>query len=352
MSTSNTTSIDADAELPDAVGSFVPRRDLRKWTLVQLERYGLVFLVLMIGSLFALLPASAATFLTRANIQNVLGDQAVITIGALALVIPLVGGQFDISVGSVLGLSALGTASAMSRFNLPVVAAVVVGIAIGLGIGVLNGVLIAYCKLNGVIVTLAATILINGVVIWYTDGAAIVTHISPGLTEFGSGKLLWLPYPTLAFVMVCTAVWYLLEHTPYGRKLYMLGENERAARLVGIRVDLLTCWSFVISGSLAGLAGVVLCARTGGANPQDGPGYLFPCLAAAFLGTTAIRPGKFNAVGTVVGVMFVAVSVSGLSLSGVEPWVQPAFNGAALLAAIGLAALVRMRRNRSAPPGG
>lgn len=311
------------------------------------ERYGLLLLTAVVIAVFSLLPSSADLFLTTRNIQYILSDQTVITIAALAVVVPLLAGQFDVSCGSVIGITCIATASAMSRFELGLPIAIVVAVALGAFIGCVNGVLVAYLRLNAIIVTLAMTIIISGVVDWYTEGVSITTGISPTLTGFGSGTWWGVPRPALLLVLVCVLVAYLLDHTPFGRHLHMIGENPQAARLIGVRVQRETFRALVLGGALSGVAGVALCARIAGANPQDGPSYLFPALVAAFLGTTAIRPGAFSVGGTLLAVFFVAVTVSGLSLSGADPWVQPVFNGSALLIAVGLSQLLSFRRERA-----
>ena len=139
-------------------------------------------------------------------------------------------------------------------------------------------------------------------------------------------------------------MWYLLDHTPYGRYLQAVGSNPNAARLVGLDVGRITILSFVISGAITGFAGVLQVARDGGANPQTGGSIALPVLAVAFLGVTSIHPGRFNVPGTLLAVFFLATTVSGLSLVGVDNWVESAFNGAALLAAVALSTIVGRRR--------
>jgi ribose/xylose/arabinose/galactoside ABC-type transport system permease subunit len=150
-------------------------------------------------------------------------------------------------------------------------------------------------------------------------------------------------------VVVATAVaWFLLTHTPYGRGLYAIGSNPRSARLVGLGVERIVIIAFVIAGGLSGVVGVLQLARAGSATADAGTNLLFPALAAAFLGATAVRPGFFNVMGTIIGVLFVAVSVSGLTLSGAAAWVSPVFNGAALLVAVGLSTYLGRRRGGAA----
>jgi ribose transport system permease protein len=142
----------------------------------------------------------------------------------------------------------------------------------------------------------------------------------------------------VVFVVALAALllWYLLAQTPFGRSLYAIGSNPRSAKLVGVRVVGSVWTTFVLAGAIAGIVGVMQLARTGSATADTGTNLLFPALAAAFLGATAVVPGFFNVVGTIIGVLFVAVSVSGLTLSGASAWVSPVFNGAALLIAVGL----------------
>ena len=145
---------------------------------------------------------------------------------------------------------------------------------------------------------------------------------------------------------VGAVAWYFFTHTPYGRSLYAIGSNATAAKLVGLPVRKNVWWSFVVAGSIAGVAGVLQLARTGSGTASDGNSLLFPALAAVFLGATAIRPGFFNVIGTLIGAIFVSISVSGLTLSGASGWASNVFNGVALLAAVGLSTYLG-RRQRS-----
>jgi ribose transport system permease protein len=146
-------------------------------------------------------------------------------------------------------------------------------------------------------------------------------------------------------VVVVLAGWYLLGHTPFGRYLHALGSNTRAAQLVGINVSRLVLISFLTSGALAGVTGVVIVAVNNGAVISAGPQLLFPMLTAVFLGATTVSPGRYNVIGTVIGVLFVAASVSGLVLAGAADWVNDVFNGAALIVAVAISTfLARQRR--------
>jgi ribose transport system permease protein len=256
---------------------------------------------------------------------------------------PLIAGHFDFSVGAMTVLAAVVCAGTNVRLGLPLAVSILLAIGVGLTIGLINGILVARFGLNSFVSTLGMATLIGGLVQWYTGGQAII-GIDAALLQFGSRQ--WFGVPRVLFVVVIVAVvaWYVLGHTPFGRALYAIGSNARSADLVGLPRMNYTLLAFALSGTLAGIAGVVLTARTGGANPDAGTYLIFPALAAVFLGATAIIPGRFNVLGTVIGVLFVAVSVSGLTLAGAQNWVDAVFNGAALIIAVFVSSYLRRRR--------
>jgi ribose transport system permease protein len=308
---------------------------------IALQRYGLLVLfVLVVIGFSVLLPES---FPTLPNFRNIAGNQSVLAIVTLAAIIPLICGHFDLSIGAGLGITSIATASLLSEYQAPLPVAVLVGIALGAAIGLFNGVLIAKVGVNALITTLGVATVLTGLTTLYTGGLSIVTGIPDALTAIGSGTWLGLPGPLYFLAAVAVFVWYLLEHTPYGRHLHAVGSNPVAARLVGLNVDRTVIISFVVSGALVGLAGVLQVARQGGGNPQVGIYFMMPALSSAFLGATSIQPGRFNVPGTILAVFFLATSVSGLSLFGVDNWVEALFNGTALVVAVALSTVLGRR---------
>ena len=311
------------------------------------ERYALAVLLVVVVAYFSLWPKTAAIYIQPDNIRNIVGSQAVLAIIALGSIVPLVCGQFDLSVGSVAGLCSVLAASAYARFHMPLIAGIAIGILIGALIGVVNGLVVTTFGVNALITTLGTSSVVIGVENWYTNGTSIIQGIPTSLTNFGSGAWLGIPRLFYLLVLVALAVWYLLEHTPFGRYLHAVGINAEAAQLVGIRIPSLVRRSFIVSGSFAGLAGVVLLAQSGAGNPGIGANFTLTALAAAFLGATSVRPGRFNVVGTLLAIYFLATAITGLTFAGVQSFINDLFTGAALVFAVAISALLRRRGVRT-----
>jgi ribose transport system permease protein len=311
-----------------------------------LERFGLVFLLVGVVLFFSFYGPTGDVFRTWLNFRTIVSNESALSILALASILPLIGGSFDLSVASIMLLSDIAAAAAMSHHGAPIGVAVVIALGLGAAIGLLNGFVVAKAGVNALIATLGTATVITGIVQWYTGGLSIVSGVPDSLTRLVTKQ--WLGIPRIAVFTIVAALltWYLLAQTPYGRYLQSVGSNRSAARLVGINVDGVVVISFVLSGSFAALAGVLQLAHDGSANPQIGMTFLLPALAAAFLGATTIRPGRFNVLGTLVAVYFIATAVQGMNYAGIQSWVQNVFNGTALVFAVGLTALIGRRRAR------
>jgi ribose transport system permease protein len=308
---------------------------MKSGTLRLLEKYGLAILLIVVLVVFTFDPATPQ-FATAANIKSVLSNQSLTGIIALACIFPLVGGQFDLSLGPLTGLCSLLCAGVMSKMHGPLWAAIIVAVLAGALVGGINGFVTTKIKVSSIVATLGMTSIIAALVTWYTGGNSIIEGISPSLTSIGTGEWLGIPCPLYFLAAVALIAWYLLQHTPWGRALHGVGANPRAAEIVGLPVNRLTLQSFILGGALAGVGGVLLLAVSGSGNPSVGPDYLLPALAAALLGATTIIPGRFNVPGTLIAVYFLAATVSGLTFLGAQPWVASMFNGVALIIAVGV----------------
>jgi ribose transport system permease protein len=312
------------------------------------ERGGLLILLAAMIVFFSVDGATGDVFRSGANLRSILSNQSVTGLIALAMVVPLVAGYFDLSTAAVAGLANVTTAALIGTHGWPVAAGVVAAMAVAASVGVINGLLVAALKLNGFVVTLGMYTLIGGLLQFYTKGSAVTEGIPESFSDWGSLQYLGIPRPFWLLVVVGLVTWYALMHTPWGRQLASIGSNQRAAHLVGVRVDRIVFSSLVASALLAGAAGVLLTSRSGGADPVEGTSYLFPALAAVFLGATTIRPGSYNVWGTIAGVFVVAVGVSGFTLLGAAAWLTDVFNGGALILAVAVSTIAGQRRLKGA----
>jgi ribose transport system permease protein len=308
------------------------------------ERYALAVLLVVVVAFFSLWPKTGAVYIQPDNIRNIIGSQVVLAVIALGSIVPLVCGQFDLSVGSVAGLTSVLTAASYATWHLPLLLGVLVGVLVGALVGAVNGLLVTRFGVNALITTLGTASVVTGIVNWYTGGTSIIQGIPESLTRFGSATFVGLPQTLYLLVAVSVLIWYLLEQTPFGRYLHSVGVNPVAAELVGLRIPSLVRRSFVVSGAAAGLAGVLLLAQSGAGNPGVGAGFTLTALAAAFLGATSVRPGRFNVVGTLLAIFFLATAITGLTFAGVQSFINDLFTGAALVLAVAISAILRRRR--------
>jgi ribose transport system permease protein len=317
----------------------------RRRAMAYLEAYALLGLLVLVAVVFSVLPSTSDAFLTSANIRVLVAGQAVVAVVALASLIPMCAGEWDLSVGAIAGLAAVFGASVMSGGSL--VAGIAVALGVGILVGIANAVIVTRFKVHAVIATLGMATVLAGIINQKTNGLSVVSDIPQVLLDLGSGTWLGIPRIGVVLVVVALCTHYVLEHTPYGRYLYALGANPTAARLVGLRTRTVLASAFVLAGSLAAIGGILAIARAGGADPRVGDQLLLPAFAAAFLSAASIKPGRYNVGGLLVAVYFLAVLNNGLNLAGVKPYVNSYVNGVALIIGVGLAGyLGRKRRGK------
>jgi ribose transport system permease protein len=307
------------------------------------ERFGVLVLFLLVVVGFSVVQSD--TFATAENFQNIAISQSVLAIIAIAIVVPLVGGRFDVSVGNNVGLCAVAAAALMSTYDVPLPLVFVACAGIGATLGLINGLIVSYLGVNSIIATLGTGTIMAGLVQAYTEGVPINEGISRTLTDLNTRTLAGIPLLFVIMLAVSAAVWFVLTQTPYGRKLLAVGSNQTSARLTGLDVQRLVMLSFVGAGLLAGFGGVLQVAAQGSGDPSvGGLTFILPALAAVFLGATTWKPGQFNVPGTLLGLFFVGTTISGLVLAGVAPWVTDVFNGGVVVIAIVISAQIRRKR--------
>jgi ribose transport system permease protein len=282
------------------------------------------------------------TFLTSANLQSILGSQAVLVVVALALLFPLSAGDYDLSVASTLSLAAMVVALLNARHGWPVMPAILVAVAAGLVVGAVNGALVTLLELESLVVTLGSGTFVAGVTLGLSDSNTIGGISDSLVNPVIVWDLLGIPLSFFYGLVLCAVVWLVLDHAPAGRRLLFTGRGRDVARLSGVRVRRVRFGALVTSGGIAAVAGVLYAGTTGSADPSSGASFLLPAFAAAFLGATSIAPGRFNAWGALIAAYFLATGVTGLQLLGVESFVQDLFYGAALIVAVALPRLVRV----------
>ena len=282
-------------------------------------------------------------FLSPTNITNVLLQASVIAVVAMGMTFVIVGGGFDLSVGSVVALSGCVAGAVMLEFG--ILAGVIAGIAVGMVVGLINGFLVAGLQLNSFIATLGTMVLFRGIVLLMTGGRPIVGD--SGLPElflgYGRERLLGVPWiiwtPALLFVVLA----WILHKTTYGRRLYATGGNSEAAFLSGIAVDRVRASSYVWCSGLAGVAGVMLASRLQSGQPTAGEFYELTAIAAVVIGGASLSGGEGKLYKTLIGVLIMVVLANSLNLMNVDSYWQRIAIGVVIVIA---AAIDQVRRKR------
>ncbi|MFI6007658.1 ABC transporter permease [Streptomyces sp. NPDC051243] len=310
--------------------------------------YGLLALTALLFLVFSLtLPR---TFPTLDTVDSILATQSIPAVLALAAMVPIVTGAFDLSIGYGLGLAHVMVMQLVVNNGWPWPLACLAVIVGGCVVGVLNGVIVEFGRIDSFIATLGTGSMMYAVTGWITDGGRIVPGprgLPAAFTDIYNSTFLGLPVPAFYVLGIAIALWLVLERLPLGRYLYVVGSNPRAAHLLGIPIRKYTVYAFATSGLLVGFAGVLLAAQQQIGNPSVGLDYLLPAFVGALLGSTAIKPGRPNAMGTLVAVAVLAVGLTGIGQLGAEFWTVPLFHGGTLLLAVGLAGYASRRRLRT-----
>jgi len=305
-----------------------------------LSRYGVVIVLIVLTAVFCIwLPGS---FATAANFRAMINSQSVLLALAGVATLVLRTGDFDLSIAAVMVFSASTVAVLSAQHHWSVPAALGMAILIGLVIGTINGFLVVKVKVEAFIVTLGMLTVLEGLSYWVTS-SAVVGDIPSGIVSISRGSFLGLQASAWYAWGLIAVLWYLYERTPLGRYLLFIGGSREAARLAGIRVDRIRMLTFIASATLSSLVGILLVGQLGAMDPSIAGQYLLQPFAAAYLGATTIKVGRFNAVGTLVGMYLLVVGITGLQLLGAQQWVTDVFNGGALVIAVTVSRLAARR---------
>ncbi|MDW4525032.1 ribose ABC transporter permease [Rossellomorea marisflavi] len=274
------------------------------------------------------------SFLEPLNLLNLLRQVAINALIAYGMTFVILTGGIDLSVGSILALSSALMAGMMVS-GLDPILAVLIGCILGAIMGAVNGLLITKGKMAPFIATLATMTMFRGLTLVYTDGNPIT-----GLGDnyafqlFGRGYFLGIPVPAITMLLAFAILWVILHKTPFGRKTYAIGGNEKAALISGIKVSRVKIMIYSLAGLLAALAGAILTSRLNSAQPTAGTSYELDAIAAVVLGGTSLSGGRGLIIGTLIGALIIGTLNNGLNLLGVSSFFQMVVKGIVIIIAV------------------
>lgn len=294
-------------------------------------------IVLALAVLVAVTAVVNPRFLSGQSIRDLVLGAAILIVMAVGQTVVIITRNIDLSVGSVLGLSAYAVGSLLEADpGLPVIVALLVGLAFGAVLGLVNGALVRFGNVPALVVTLGTLYVYRGLAFFWAGGQQINADELPGgFLGFGTATILGVPWLLVIAVVVVLGTGYVLRNYRGGRELYAMGSDPVAARLAGIPVGRRTLAAFTFSGALAGLAGVLFAARFGTVDAAAGTGYELNVVAAAVVGGVAVFGGSGTVYGAAIGALLLTTIGSALPVLGIDPFWQQAIVGALILLAIG-----------------
>lgn len=302
-------------------------------------RFGVLIAWAILTAVFwAWLPG---TFGTRANFENIFGSQAVLLVLTLGLLLSLTVNEFDLSFTGVMAVSIVMLGQASSVWHLPILAGLGIALAVGVLAGIANAALVIVVGVPSIVVTLGMGTLLAGVA--HAINITVVSDIPEALFNATGARVLGLPLIFYYALGLTVAVWYMFSYTPLGRYMYFVGASHSVSRLAGLPVNAIRAGALIATSSFAAVAGIMLVGSLGSAGPDFASPYLLPSFAAAFLGSTTIVVGRFNAWGTFAALYFLTTGITGLELRGLSGWIENVFYGGSLVLAAALSQLSRSR---------
>lgn len=303
-----------------------------------LQEYGIFLAFLLLVGILAL---SNEFFLTPGNISNVLLQTSINGILAIGMTFVILTRGIDLSVGSVVALAGMVSASfvtssataGIAGAPYPMVVALAAGILVGVACGALVGFIVSRFSVPAFVATLGMLSAARGATLIYGGGKP-VPGLSPEFRWIGTGNILGIPMPVILLALVFGVSWWVLTRTRFGRYIYAVGGNPHAAKTSGLNVTRIRFMVYVISGTLSGLAGMILSARTGSALPQAGIAYELDAIAAVVIGGTSLSGGVGRVTGTLIGALIIGVMNNGLDLMGIQSYYQQVLKGALIVGAV------------------
>ncbi len=336
MSTVTTTQRDHVNPKEDGVPELSHRRRRIVPAPLNPKNAGALYVLILLVVVFSVWEPSL--FPTYATFTSILSDNTVPALVALALIVPLAAGEYDLSTGYMVGAGSMIFASLLGHPGISPILAALLTLAACAAIGVLNGILVVGIGLNSFIATLATGSLLEALIQTVSKGLTLSAGVER-TSGFATNSWHNITMPMITPLILIVVLWYVMQHTATGRKLYATGLSRDAANLAGIRTSRLRFSALIFSATVSGFAGIIITAQIGSASPDVGPPYLIPAFAAAFLGSTQFSPGLFNSWGTLVAIILLGTLNSGLALTGTPVWVSYISTGSVLIIALGLGQL-------------
>ncbi len=298
---------------------------------INLSNLGVYLTLIILLIIFSIL---SSNFLTVGNMMNLLRQIAINGLIAVGMTMVITTGGIDLSVGSILGLSAMVSAFLMVN-GLPAIFAILICLLLGMFLGAVNGYIISKYKLQAFIVTLATMTTFRGMTYVISDGKPISNISQNAFFAFiGKGDILGIPIPIFIFFIVFGIAYIIMNKTVFGRNVYATGGKEKAAKLSGVDVEKTHIKVYIISGFLAALAGLILISRLNSAQPTLGDGYELDAIAAVVIGGTSLTGGRGRISGTLIGILILGVISNGLNIIGVSSFYQEIVKGLIILIAV------------------
>lgn len=294
------------------------------------EKFATLLGLLVVVLIFSILKPK---FLDIDNVFNLLRQASINGLLALGMTFVVLTGGIDLSVGSILGASGIFTALVAQNHQIPWFIAVLVGLGVGFVLGSINGLVVAYLKVPAFVATLGMLSVARGIT-YLASNAQPVPGLSDSFLEIGGGSVGIIPIPVIILIAVFTICSILLYRCKYGRYIFGVGGNAKAARVSGINVKLTTCSAYMMLGVLSGLAGVVLTSRVSSGLAMAGQNYETDAIAAVVMGGTSLAGGKGRLWGTLIGVLIIAVLNNGLDMLAVSSYWQLIIKGVIIVGAV------------------
>ena len=294
------------------------------------QREFVIFVIVL--ALFIAMSFASPIFLTQGNILALLLSLSIESLMAVGMVNLMIGGGFDLSIGSVLGFSGILVAMLM-KAGIPTFLAVILGLLAGVVIGLWNGLIVAKFKINPFVTTLSSLSIFRGLTFALTSGRNIA-ELPKAFKAIGQTRVFGIQLPIIYAIALIIVADIVMRNSRFFRQNYYIGGNEKAARLSGIRVDRMTIFNYVLTAVLAAFAGIVFTARMGAASAQAGTGWELRVITAVILGGASLRGGSGTVFGSFLGVFLMALISTSLTLLNVDVYWQQFVVGVVLIAAV------------------